>query len=156
MIDVSRTMRKLDRNTEKMLWSFFTKLCGKKKKKQVHLHSYLGFSCLYTQLLWQCYDAIYHQIEDRRIQSWPQLVITKVNPNLNTNTILHCTRSLSRTIRFGRLKEHKNKGKVIWVIPKVITVAYWSGHLRDLFITKFKGQMNQNSDFFFSFEFTVH
>ena len=81
---------------------------------------------------------------------------TKVNPNLNTNTILHCTRSLSRTIRFGRLKEHKNKGKVIWVIPKVITVAYWSGHLRDLFITKFKGQMNQNSDFFFSFEFTVH
>ena len=27
-----------------------------------------------------------------------------------------------------------------WVIPKVVALAYGSGHLRDLFITKFKSQ----------------
>ena len=40
----------------------------------------------------------------------------------------------------GCLRELKNKGKSIWVIPKVVEVAYGSGRLRQLFITKFKPQ----------------
>ena len=28
-----------------------------------------------------------------------------------------------------------------WVIPKVVTVAFGSGRLRELFITKFKSQL---------------
>ena len=40
----------------------------------------------------------------------------------------------------GCLRELKNKGKSIWVIPKVVAVAYGSGRLRQLFITKFKPQ----------------
>ena len=40
----------------------------------------------------------------------------------------------------GCLRELKNKGKSIWVIPKVVEVAYGSGRLRQLFITEFKPQ----------------
>ena len=41
----------------------------------------------------------------------------------------------------GCLRELKNKGKSIWVNPKVVDVAYGSGRpLRQLFITKFKPQ----------------
>ena len=37
-------------------------------------------------------------------------------------------------------KSLKTKEKSSWVIPKVVEVAYWSGCLRELFITKFKSQ----------------
>ena len=40
----------------------------------------------------------------------------------------------------GCLRELKNKGKSIWVIPNVVAVAHGSGRLRQLFITKFKPQ----------------
>ena len=40
----------------------------------------------------------------------------------------------------GRLQELKNKGKSSWVILKVVAVAYGSGRLLELFITKFKSQ----------------
>jgi len=39
----------------------------------------------------------------------------------------------------GHLQELKNR-KFSWVIPKLVAVAYRSGHLRELFITKFKMQ----------------
>ena len=34
----------------------------------------------------------------------------------------------------------KHQGKSSWIIPKVVAVAYRSGHLREHFITKFKSQ----------------
>ena len=37
-------------------------------------------------------------------------------------------------------KSLKTKEKSSWVIPKVVAVAYGSGRLRELFITKFKSQ----------------
>ena len=37
-------------------------------------------------------------------------------------------------------KSLKTKEKSSWIIPKVIAVAYGSGRLRELFITKFKSQ----------------
>ena len=37
-------------------------------------------------------------------------------------------------------KSLKTKKKSSWVIQKVVAVAYGSGHLRELFITKFKSQ----------------
>ena len=37
-------------------------------------------------------------------------------------------------------KSLKTKEKSSWAIPKVIAVAYGSGRLRELFITKFKSQ----------------
>ena len=37
----------------------------------------------------------------------------------------------------------KVKDKSSWVIPKVVTVAYGSGRLRELFITKFKSQIKR-------------
>ena len=37
-------------------------------------------------------------------------------------------------------KSLKTKEKCSWVIPKVDLAAYGSGHLRELFITKFKSQ----------------
>ena len=46
-----------------------------------------------------------------------------------------CKRLLS-----GRLQELKTKEKSSWAIPKVVAVAYGSGRLRELFITKFKSQ----------------
>ena len=38
----------------------------------------------------------------------------------------------------GRLQELKTKEKCSWVIPKVVAVAYGSGHLRELFVKKFE------------------
>ena len=45
----------------------------------------------------------------------------------------------------GRLRELslKTKKKSIWVLPKVVVVAYGSGRLRGLFITKFKSQFKR-------------
>ena len=40
-------------------------------------------------------------------------------------------------------KSLKTKEKSSCVIPKVVTVAYGSSHLRELFITKFKSQFKQ-------------
>ena len=37
----------------------------------------------------------------------------------------------------------KTKEKSIWVIPKVVAVAYGSGSLQEVFITKFKSQFKQ-------------
>ena len=37
-------------------------------------------------------------------------------------------------------KSLKTKEKSSWVIPKVVAVAYESGRLQELFITKFKSQ----------------
>ena len=37
-------------------------------------------------------------------------------------------------------KSIKTKEKSSWVIPKVVAVAYGSGRLRELFITKFNSQ----------------
>ena len=46
---------------------------------------------------------------------------------------------MKRTLS-GRSQELKNKGQVQLVIPKVVTVAYGSGRLRELFITKFQSE----------------
>ena len=40
-------------------------------------------------------------------------------------------------------KSLKTKEKSRWVIPKVVALAYRSGRLRELFITKFKGQFKR-------------
>ena len=40
-------------------------------------------------------------------------------------------------------KSLKTKEKSSWVIPKVVVVAYRSGRLRELFITKFKSQFKR-------------
>ena len=37
-------------------------------------------------------------------------------------------------------KSLKTKEKSSWVIPKVVAVAYGSGHLQEFFIAKFKSQ----------------
>ena len=40
-------------------------------------------------------------------------------------------------------KSLKTKERSSWVIPKVVAVAYCSGRLRELFITKIKSQFKQ-------------
>ena len=40
-------------------------------------------------------------------------------------------------------KSLKTKEKSSWVIPKVVAVAYGSGRLRELFITKLKSQFKR-------------
>ena len=44
----------------------------------------------------------------------------------------------------GRSRElKKTKGKSSWIIPRVVAIAYGSGRLRELFITKIKSQFKR-------------
>ena len=44
----------------------------------------------------------------------------------------------------GRSRElKKTKEKSSWIIPRVVAIAYGSGRLRDLFITKIKSQFKR-------------
>ena len=80
--------------------------------------------------------------------------------NLNVYKIQYCTvqdlfqRTISIVFSFIKVLIYMNttlrayeslqtKEKFSWVIPKVAVIAYWSGCLRKLFITKFKSRVKR-------------
>ena len=54
---------------------------------------------------------------------------------------IHCFRPLAQCQFHWSVDKYAQHSE--WVIPKVVAVACGSGHLRDLFITKFKSQFKR-------------